>query len=66
MEKVKIQNNLHLERDMTSQAIINNNNTAYHQRLSQIARNKKKENEIAEIKSELAEIKELLKNLGGN
>lgn len=66
MKKIQIQNNLHLERDMTSQAIINNNNTAYQQRLNQIARNKQKENEIAEIKSELAEIKELLKNLGGN
>ncbi len=66
MPTIKIKDNLHLERDMSSQAIINNNNTAYQQRLKQIERSDQKENEIAGIKADLAEIKELLKNLGGN
>ena len=66
MKRIKIEDNLNLERDRSSSAIINNSETAYKQRLKQKQARKKGVNEIAEIKSELAEIKALLKKLGGN
>ncbi len=66
MSRVKIEGNLNLERDRSSNAIINSSETAYQQRLKQKQARKKSTDEIAEIKSELAEIKALLKNLGGN
>ncbi len=66
MSRVKIEGNLNLERDRSSNAIINSSETAYQQRLKQKQARKKSADEIAEIKSELAEIKALLKNLGGN
>ena len=46
-------------------AVINNNKTAYNQRLSQIAKRNKQSDELAEMKNDIAEIKALLKNLGG-
>ncbi len=63
--KVKIEDNIDLERDLSSHAVINNNVTAYQARLDQIKRKQSQRDEIAEIKNELAEIKALLKNLGG-
>lgn len=66
MKRIKVEDNLNLERDRSSSAIINNNETAYKQRLKQKQARKKGVDEIAEIKSELAEIKALLKKLGGN
>jgi hypothetical protein len=66
MKRIKIEDNLNLERDRSSSAIINNSETAYKQRLKQKQARKKGVDEIAEIKSELAEIKALLKKLGGN
>ena len=64
--RLKISENLNLERDKGSNAIINNNEAGYQQRLKQKNARKKSSDEIAEIKTELAEIKELLKQLGGN
>jgi len=66
MKRIKVEDNLNLERDRSSSAIINNSETAYKQRLKQKEARKKGVDEIAEIKSELAEIKALLIKLGGN
>ncbi len=66
MKRIKIEDNLNLERDRSSSAIINNSETAYKQRLKQKQARKQGVDEIAEIKSELAEIKALLIKLGGN
>lgn len=65
MNKIKIDNIFGLERDLTNHAVINNNKTAYNQRLSQIAKRKNQSDELAEMKNDIAEIKALLKNLGG-
>ena len=63
--KVRIEDNIDLERDVTSNAVINNNTTAYNSRINQIKIKKNQQEEIAEIKNDIAEIKALLKNLGG-
>jgi len=63
--KVRIEDNIDLERDVTSNAVINNNTTAYNSRINQIKMKKNQQEEIAEIKNDIAEIKALLKNLGG-
>jgi len=63
--KVRIEDNVDLERDVTSNAVINNNTTAYNSRINQIKMKKNQQEEIAEIKNDIAEIKALLKNLGG-
>jgi len=65
-ERAKIEDNYYYERDMSSGAIINNNETAYQRRLKQKQIANKNRDEMSEIKSELAEIKALLKKLGGN
>ena len=65
MSRVKVKDNFDLERDTVSNAVINNNKTAYQQRLEQKAKLKKRDDEITEIKSELAEIKAMIKELGG-
>ncbi len=65
-DRVKVEDNYYYERDMSSGAIINNNETAYQRRLKQKQVSENAKDEMAEIKSELAEIKELLKKLGGN
>lgn len=63
--KVQIEDNIDLERDVTSHAVINNNTAAYNARLNQKKIKENQQNEIAEIKNDIAEIKALLKNLGG-
>lgn len=65
-ERTKVEDNYYYERDMSSGAIINNNETAYQRRLKQKQVSDEVKSEMTEIKSELAEIKELLKKLGGN
>lgn len=65
MNRINLNDNPHLERDLTNHAVINNNNSGYQARLEQIKRTQSREDEIQEIKSDIAEIKELLKNLGG-
>jgi len=64
--RTKVKDNYYYERDMSSGAIINNNDAAYQRRLKQKEAEQKATDEMAQIKSELAEIKALLKRLGGN
>jgi hypothetical protein len=63
--KIRIEDNFDLERDVSSKAVINNNRTAYQARLNQIKKRRNQQDEIADIKNDIAEIKALLKNLGG-
>jgi len=65
MTRIKVEDNFDLERDIDSNAVINNNKTAYAQRLEKISKKKMQADEIANIKTELAEIKALIKELGG-
>ena len=65
MERVKIKDNLELERDIYSNAVINTNKTGYENRLKQIKQQRNFEEEFQSMKADLAEIKELLKTLGG-
>ena len=52
-----------LERDMGSQAIINRNQTDYQRRLAHKRASAVKDQEIENLKSEVAELKELVKQL---
>ena len=65
MNRVKIKDNEGLERDITSHAVINTNRSAYENRLEQIRKTEEFNKEFSELKADMAEIKELLKNLGG-
>ena len=53
-----VEDNPDLVRDLTTNAIINNSDRAYEARLNQI----QKGNELENLKKDVAEIKELLKN----
>ena len=65
MNRVKIKDNMGLERDLSSHAVINTSMTAYENRLKQIKKEENFKNEFSQMKADVAEIKELLKNLGG-
>ncbi len=65
MDRIKVKDNLSLERDINTGAVINSNVTDYELRKLQKRAVKNKNDEISEIKSELAEIKALLRELGG-
>jgi hypothetical protein len=65
MERVKIKDNLELERDIHSNAVINTNMNGYENRLNQIKNQQKFNDEFQSLKADMAEIKELLKTLGG-
>tara|TARA_Y200000002_G_C22661669_1_gene656000 strand:- start:1101 stop:1304 length:204 start_codon:yes stop_codon:yes gene_type:complete len=60
----KIKDNPDLVKDTSSQAVINTNSNAIHARRAQMAIEKAKENELQEMKNDIAEIKELLQKLG--
>ncbi len=66
MKRIKVKDNVALERDRSSNAVINTSETAYKQRLKQKQTQKQNREEIDQIKSDLAEIKALIKQLGGN
>ena len=51
-------------KDTTSQAVINTNSNAILARRAQIAQEKAKEEELQSMKNDIAEIKELIKQLG--
>lgn len=62
----KVEENLDLIRDLTSNAIINTNSNAYEARLNQIAKEKldrQQSTDIEDLKTDIAEIKKLLKTL---
>ena len=62
----KIKDNPDLIKDTTSQAVINTNSNAYEARLNQIAKAKldvQQSADIEDLKTDIAEIKKLLKNL---
>ena len=63
MKRVKVKDNFALERDRSSNAVINTSETAYKQRLKQKEMQRKNREEINQIKSDLAEIKALRKQL---
>lgn len=65
MDRVKVKDNLDLERDTISGAIINTNEAAYQQRLRQKRSRKEQAKEMDNIKSDIAEIKAMLRELGG-
>lgn len=65
MDRIKVKENLDLERDTISGAIINTNEAAYQQRLRQKRARKEQAKEMDSIKSDIAEIKAMLRELGG-
>ncbi len=60
----KIKDKPDLVKDTTSQAVINTNSNAILARRAQIAQEKAKEEELQSMKNDIAEIKELIKQLG--
>lgn len=60
----KIQDNPDLIKDTSSQAVINTNRNAILARRAQKDAMAKKDEELQEMKNDIAEIKELLKKLG--
>lgn len=60
----KIKDKPDLIKDTTSQAVINTNSNAILARRAQMAELKAKDEELQTMKNDIAEIKELLKNLG--
>tara|TARA_Y100001937_G_scaffold22648_1_gene32390 strand:+ start:1045 stop:1245 length:201 start_codon:yes stop_codon:yes gene_type:complete len=63
MAKKKVKNYPDLVKDTATQAIINTNSRAFEARREQISLSKERENEIQNIKADIAEIKKLLKGL---
>ena len=70
MSTVKVKGHSHLYRDLKSQAIINTDSDAYARYMARKAKQAKKDDEIREvvrevneIKSEMFEIKDLLKKV---
>ena len=70
MSTVKVKGHTHLVRDLKSQAIINTESDAYARYMARKAKQAKKDDEIREvvrevneIKSEMFEIKDLLKKV---
>jgi hypothetical protein len=52
-----------LERDVTSQAIINRNQTDYQRRLAQKRNSAEKDKEIQDLKAEVSQLKELVQQI---
>ena len=70
MSTIKVKGHTHLVRDLKSQAIINTDSDAYARYMTRKAKQAKKDDEIREvvrevneIKSEMFEIKDLLKKV---
>jgi hypothetical protein len=62
-EKALVQDNPSLERDMHSKAIISRDRAAYQQRLAIRNAHKQKQSEIESLKSEVTELKDLVRQL---
>jgi hypothetical protein len=60
-----VKDNPDLVRDMSSNAVINTNKSSFENRKAQQKFSKVKENEISELRSQIAEIRELLNKMAG-
>ena len=63
MPRKKIKDNPELEKDITSQAVINTNSSAFEARRAQIAHRNSQREELDSMKKDIEEIKELLKSI---
>ena len=64
--KIRIEDNINLERDLSSKAVINNNVSGYMSRLKQKRLAEENQSEIESLKRDITEIKSMLKQtIGG-
>ena len=66
MARAKVKNNPNLERDLSTNAVINTNTTAYEARLAQIEKVKldaQQSKDIIQLKKDVGEIKKLLEKI---
>jgi hypothetical protein len=63
--KIRIEDNINLERDLSSKAVINNNVSGYKARLKQKKLAEENQLEIDSLKRDITEIKSMLKQIIG-
>lgn len=63
--KITIEDNINLERDLSSKAVINNNRSGYESRLKQKRLAEENQQEIESLKQDISEIKSMLKQIIG-
>jgi len=63
--KIPIEDNINLERDLSSKAVINNSKSGYQSRLKQKRINEENKAEIDSLKKDITEIKSMLKQIIG-
>jgi len=66
MMRASVVDNPTLERDMSTNAVINRNKTEYSRRLQVKKNNQKKEQELENLKAEVTQLKELVNSLISN
>ena len=64
MAKTKVKENPDLVKDTVTQAVINTNTSAFSARRDQLDKLKAKDTEIETIKSDIEELKKIIKKLG--
>ena len=64
MAKTKVKENPDLVKDTVSQAVINTNTSAFSARRDQLDKIKAKDSEIETMKSDIEELKKIIKKLG--
>jgi len=64
MAKTKVKENPDLVKDTVNQAVINTNTSAFSARRDQLEKLKAKDSEIETMKSDIEELKQLIKKLG--
>jgi len=64
MAKTKVKENPDLVKDTVTQAVINTNTSAFSARRDQLEKLKAKDSEIETMKSDIEELKQLIKKLG--
>jgi len=64
--RASVVDNPTLERDMSTNAVINRNKTEYSRRLQVKKNNQKKEQELENLKAEITQLKELVNSLISN
>lgn len=64
--RASVVDNPTLERDMSTNAVINRNKTEYSRRLQVKKNNQKKEQELENLKAEVTQLKELVNSLISN